>query len=66
MSARGRYRIFSLVFDMGDMTEGDFADFRRDIDRLEETHPGAMLIGNDETDSWPTITVKETRKAGDQ
>jgi hypothetical protein len=59
MSERGRYRTYSITFDMEGRSEGDFGDFRRDLDRLEESHPGSLLVANAETDGWPCVAVKE-------
>ena len=57
---RKRYRVYAIAFDMDGQTEGDFNDFRRDIDRLELDFPGVHLLGNDETHSWPTYAVRES------
>lgn len=66
MSERRTYRVYHVVFAMNEgdgMTEGDFEDFRRALDRLEADHPGCHLLGTDETDSWPTVRVSESRRA---
>lgn len=60
---RGRYRVYAIAFDMEGRTEGDFEDFRRNLDRLEADFPGVHLLGNDETRSWPTYTVGESTVA---
>jgi hypothetical protein len=41
-------------------TEGDFEDFRRNLDRLEADFPGTNLLGSSETQSWPTYSVTES------
>lgn len=60
MDKRGRYRVYALCFDMQGKSEGDFDDFRRNLDKLEADFPGTHLLGNDETLSWPEYVISES------
>lgn len=58
-----RYRVVYLVMDTDGLTDGDWQDFRRDIDRLEVEHNGVHLLGIDGTHSWPSVTAHESAPA---
>jgi hypothetical protein len=57
---RGRYRTVAITFDMDGLTEGDYDDFSRAVNAIEREIPGAHLLGQDETHSWPSYVVRET------
>jgi hypothetical protein len=61
MSERKKYITHAITFDMEGRTDGDFDDFERALHKLEVDFPGAMVLGTDWTESWPSYRVHESR-----